>query len=340
MKISVIITTYNRAALVEETVRSVLDQSLDDYEVIVIDDGSTDQTAQTLARFGDSIHYVHQQNGGVNNARNHALALARGEYIAVVDDDDLWQPYKLALQLWIMERFPELAYTFSNFAIYKHPEDIRYNGIQSWFSEASNWHDIFDRSVPVAELGDDFNEFVPASARLYFGKIYHASLAHYYVLPSSTLFRRSMVPDGVEFVEHDPICGDWDFFARLSRDNPVAYLDHETTFNRSHEDQTRLTRTAWKKQLECRIDMLQRLYMQDQPFYQEHKNEVDSIYTERLHALYRQQLLNGDGSEARQTLNSIRSHSSLGSLNYLVLNAASYVPGLDHALRLLRHLRG
>lgn len=340
MKISVIIPTYNRAALVEETVRSVLEQSFTDYEVIVVDDGSTDQTAQTLARFGNRIRYVHQQNGGVNNARNHALSLAQGEFIAVVDDDDLWQPYKLALQLQILERFPEVAFTFSNFAIYKNPDDVRPNGIQSWFPESPNWHDIFDHSVSVSELGNDFTRLIGHGSQLYFGKIYHASMAHYYVLPSSALFRRSMVPDGVEFIEHDPICGDWDFFARLSRDHPVAYLDHDTTFNRSHEDLVRLTRTAWKAQLEYRIDMLRRLYMQDEPFYREHKAEVDALYTNRLQALFRQQLLNGDGSEARSTLKSIRSHSSLGSINYLTLNGASYIPGLRYGLRLLRHLRG
>jgi hypothetical protein len=149
-----------------------------------------------------------------------------------------------------------------------------------------------------------------------------------------------MVPDGVEFTEHDPICGDWDFFARLSRDNPVAYLDHETTFNRSHEDLIRLTRTTWKKQLECRIDMLQRLYLQDQAFYQAHKTEVDTIYTQHLHGLYRQQLLTGESSEARHTLNSIQKHSAIGNLSYFLLNTVCYVPGMSYALRLLRYLRG
>jgi len=340
MKISVIITTYNRAALVEQTVASVLDQSCQDFELIVVDDGSSDSTAQTLARFGDRIRYVRQPNSGLSHARNQGLSLARGDYIAILDDDDLWQPYKLALQLQIMERFPELAFTFSNFAIYRSPDDIQYDGIQSWFPEPVNWQTLFDDSIPVSELSDPVEGFTDNDSRLYFGKIYHASLSHYYVLPSSALFRRDSIPDGVRFAEHDAICGDWEFFARLSRDRPVAYLDHETTFNRSHEDAVRLTRTPWKQQLECRIDMLERLYLQDDAFYRQHRADVDSVYGARLLALYRQKLLHGEHGEARQTVDKIRRHSSPGSLNVMLLYSLCYIPGISQVLRLLRQLRG
>ncbi len=91
--ISVIIPTYNRSSLVAEACRSVLRQTFTDSEVIVVDDGSTDDTASVIERIGDSrIRYIHKQNGGQSSARNLGLARATGQYVAFLDADDLWPP--------------------------------------------------------------------------------------------------------------------------------------------------------------------------------------------------------------------------------------------------------
>jgi glycosyltransferase involved in cell wall biosynthesis len=97
--VSVIIPTYNGAQWVSDAVRSVLAQTRPAHEVIVIDDGSTDDTLQRLAQFGSRITVVSQPNQGVSAARNHGLAIATGDYIALLDADDLWHPCKLELQL-------------------------------------------------------------------------------------------------------------------------------------------------------------------------------------------------------------------------------------------------
>jgi hypothetical protein len=149
-----------------------------------------------------------------------------------------------------------------------------------------------------------------------------------------------MIPKGVAFVEHDPICGDWDFFARLSKDHPVAYLDLETTHNRSHEDEQRLTRTAWKKQLELRIDMVERLYMRDQSFYEHNKSEVNKVYRHYHHALCRQYFFDGDSRSARAILDKYRSHCRSIDIPYLIMRMATYTPGLAGTLKSLRSLRG
>ena len=91
----------------------------------MVDDGPTDDTAQALTAFGDKIRHIKQSNNGVNHARNKALSVSRGEYIATLDNDDLWLPYKLAVQVKILDHFPELAYTFSNFSIYKDKNNIK-----------------------------------------------------------------------------------------------------------------------------------------------------------------------------------------------------------------------
>ena len=104
IKVSVIIPTYNRASLIAKTMDSVLAQTCTDYEVIIIDDGSHDNTAEVLHPYLTShrgrIHYHWQENQGKSVALNRALAQARGEFIAFLDSDDLWHPEKLEVQLF------------------------------------------------------------------------------------------------------------------------------------------------------------------------------------------------------------------------------------------------
>lgn len=114
-RVSVIIPTYNRARLVAESVRSVLDQSYRDLEVIVVDDGSTDGTAGELARlFGGRIRVCVQPNGGNAAARNRGLAEARGELLAFNDSDDLWLPGKLERQVAYLDAHPEVDLVCGN----------------------------------------------------------------------------------------------------------------------------------------------------------------------------------------------------------------------------------
>jgi len=97
--VSVIIPTYNRALLIGQTLASVQAQTFSDYEVIVVDDGSTDATAQVVAGFDGNVKYIAKQNGGQASARNVGIQYATGEYVAFLDSDDLWLPDKLARQV-------------------------------------------------------------------------------------------------------------------------------------------------------------------------------------------------------------------------------------------------
>lgn len=96
LRISVIIPTYNSVERLRRTIRSVLDQSLAAHEIIVVDDGSTDDTPSIPTEFGDAIRYVRTANGGQQRARNHGVELATGDWIALLDHDDLWEPAYLA----------------------------------------------------------------------------------------------------------------------------------------------------------------------------------------------------------------------------------------------------
>src|SRR5262245_22654271 len=105
--VSVIITTYNTARYLPATLTSALAQTYSPYEVIVVDDGSEDDAAGSVQPFLDRIRFLPERHIGLAAARNRALDVARGEYIALLDADDLWDPDKLAVQVEVARRHPE-----------------------------------------------------------------------------------------------------------------------------------------------------------------------------------------------------------------------------------------
>ena len=339
MKVSVIIPTYNREELLCEAINSVLSQSFTDLEIIVIDDGSTDNTETRVSQFDKRVRYIKQNNRGVNAARNRAMSLSKGEYIALLDSDDLWKYNKLGLQVDILDRFNEVAYVYSNFSIYKSSQDTVNNGIQTWYKTPKNWDSVFAISRTTADIGCTHIQDIDNSTRLYFGDIYEASMTDYFVLPSTALIRKSAIPPFLHFNENDPICGDWDYFARLSKNNQVCFLDYDTTFNRSHEDSVRLTRTSKKLQLGFRIDMLERLYFKDLEFYQTHQLEADEIYRNRLASLCFLHLLDSETSQARNCMLKYHSHKKPYDIFYYILRFACHIPGIGGILKGARNLK-
>jgi glycosyltransferase involved in cell wall biosynthesis len=110
--VSVVIPAHNAAPWLAETLRSVLDQTYRDLEVIVVNDGSTDDTQDVIASFGQRIYCVEQTNQGLPAARNTGIRSARGDWIALLDADDLWLPDKLERQMELVKNVPTLKWTY------------------------------------------------------------------------------------------------------------------------------------------------------------------------------------------------------------------------------------
>jgi glycosyltransferase involved in cell wall biosynthesis len=110
--ISVIIPAYNYARYLSEAIDSVFAQTYPALEVIVVDDGSTDETPAVLAAYGDRIRAIRLQNQGVSAARNTGISAARGEYVAFLDADDLWQPAKLEAQMARFDANPNFGLVY------------------------------------------------------------------------------------------------------------------------------------------------------------------------------------------------------------------------------------
>ena len=117
MNVSVVIPAYNAEQTVRRTIDSVLGQTSPAHEIIVVDDGSTDDTIGVLRSYGDRIIAIEQQNAGASVARNNGIAASTGEWIAFLDADDEWLPDKLQRQTEHLARMPELRWTFSNFYV-------------------------------------------------------------------------------------------------------------------------------------------------------------------------------------------------------------------------------
>ncbi len=112
--VSVIIPAYNAEQFIEQAIQSVLAQTFQAYEIIVVDDGSTDKTQDILRGFKGQIHCIFQENCGPSSARNAGIKIAQGEYIGFLDADDLWTPTKLEVQLDYMKRYPDIALVCSD----------------------------------------------------------------------------------------------------------------------------------------------------------------------------------------------------------------------------------
>ena len=181
--VSVIIHTYNRAALVQEAVASVLAQTWREFELIVVDDGSTDETMEALAPYASRIRLLRRGKcGGVSAARNAGMAAARGEWLAFLDSDDLWLPEKLAHQM---------AYLAA------HPEQL-------WCQTEETW---VRRGVRLQQ---------PPTHRKMGGRIFFQSLERCLVSPSAVILHRRLLTEHGGFDEMLPVAEDYDLWLRLS----------------------------------------------------------------------------------------------------------------------------
>ena len=138
-RVSVIIPTFNNAKFILQAVESVLQQTYRDYELLVIDDGSTDETRSILQPYQDRIRYLYHENRGVSAARNRGLYLARGEFVALLDGDDYFLPEKLAQQTAVFDANPGVGIVNSGFRVVSHQGNV--------LADMQWWHGLEELSL-------------------------------------------------------------------------------------------------------------------------------------------------------------------------------------------------
>jgi len=214
-KVSVLMPVYNGEIYIEQALESLLAQSEQDWELVVVDDGSTDSTPQILAKFNDArIKVVHQKNSGEACARNAGLEHAQGKYIAFLDADDFYFPNALEDLSSFLDLHPEYGVAYSNGQI----------------CDSNN--------QPLMTL----SEIRPG---LYTGKILDRLVisSNVVTVPVCTMTRRSVITEhSVQFDRNLIIGPDWDFWIQLAVYTAFGYLDSMTCNYRIHN--TNITRTV------------------------------------------------------------------------------------------------
>ena len=248
--VDAIIPSFNRAYCVERAIDSVLGQTHLGCRVILVDDGSTDDTeAMMMARYGgDSrVTYIRQANRGVSGARNTGLAAVTGDYVAFLDSDDTWKPWKIELQLDCMRRLPEVGMVWTDMDAVDSHDAVRqerylkvmYGAYQRLPSEG-----LFQKSLLI-----EGKNFLPASllagARVYWGDIFSQMVLGNLVHTSTVLLTRARATQVGGFNEALAFSGeDFDFHLRTCVEGPVAFADVSSiNYRVGNEDQ--LTRSEY-----------------------------------------------------------------------------------------------
>lgn len=210
-QVTVIIPSHNCEAYIDETLDAVLAQTLDDFELIVVDDGSTDATRERVSARGDPrIRLLPQANAGVCAARNHGIREARGRYICLLDHDDYWYPDKLARQVALLEQNRQTGVVYSSFIL---------------------WHRGEDGHFPTPASYDPGADGIDPD---YSGWIYHQFLIDCWMLTSTAMFRREVFTQCGTFDESLPYSEDWDLWLRISQVYPFIKQTRATTLYRQH----------------------------------------------------------------------------------------------------------
>lgn len=300
MKISVTIPTFNRAHLLGYAIDSVLGQTYRNFEIIVIDDGSTDGTEHLVARYGDKVRYYKQPNGGLGAARNAGLDRAIGDCIAFLDSDDYWFDFKLDLQVQLLDRRRDVSFVFTEFEILKDDGRRTPAGSRTWLAANVQWGDLYPERTSARELGMAISG-VESDFGVYTGPMYRQFLHEAFVLPTTAIVRREALR-GFRFTERMAIFEDWEFFARLARDRRGAFADVETAVNRGHDEPGRLTRCGSLAKAQSYLEMFERVWKADAEFRTRYPDLVTHVESAATLAVARTALLASDHKVAREAL--------------------------------------
>ncbi len=262
-KVTVIIPTYNRLPMLKEAVDSVLAQDFEDMELIVVDDGSTDGTAEEMNRYGGRVKLIrHSLNRGVSAARNKGIVHARGRYIAFLDSDDLWVKGKLKIQVAFLDDNPHYPICYTDEIWIRRGK--RVNPMLK-HAKYSGW--IFEKCLPLCIIS-----------------------------PSSVMMKRTLFSKVGLFDEALPVCEDYDFWLRVSARFPIFFIDRKLIVKRGgHPDQ--LSQRSWGND-RCRVIALEKLL--SEPYIgSEEREMILKEMKKKCSILYKGFLKRGNEIEAR-----------------------------------------
>ncbi len=298
--VTVIIPTHNRAAVVPRAVASALACVRPGDEVIVVDDGSADDTEAVLAPFADRIRYLPVAHGGAGAARNHAVHEARGAFVAFLDSDDEWTPDKLEVQRTLMAERPDIVFCFTDFAARHVGADDVHNYLARWHGDERSWDSILGPAVPYSSIAP-----LPPGrvdeVDVHIGDLYPEVLSGHFVPTFTLMVNRELAGDALSFAEDLPTYEDLECHARLARLGPAAYIDCETAYQWGHAG-PRLTNANTYACTSARVTILERVYGRDPDFLARYGDRYRRELRRQHLTGARWLLRKGRTSEAREEL--------------------------------------
>jgi len=201
--VSVVIPTYNRVGIITKAIDSVLRQTYQDFEIIVVDDGSTDTTREVLTDYDPRIRYTFKENGGIASARNYGIPAARGEYVAFLDSDDFWREEKLERQLACFSEHSEYGMV------------------------ATRCSEITVEGLLTAEITEGRYRKQNRAGRS--GWVYADLFARNFIRTSSAMIRKSCLDYVGYFDETLPVCEEVDLWLRIARHCPIGFINETLT---------------------------------------------------------------------------------------------------------------
>lgn len=207
-RVSIVIPTYNRADMVVECLESVFTQTYTDYEVIVVDDGSTDNTEEILKPYHARIKYIRHENKGNAAARNSGLDIAKGELIAFLDSDDLWMPDKLRRDVDYLDSQPDVDMVCANGTFFGSPKFAGKKVVPD------------KRAIPLARDGVTLKAIFTRSS----------------LRPSAMVLRKRVIEGTNGFDPDFAACVDLDFAFRVLMKYKVVFINEPFFKMRKHDD--------------------------------------------------------------------------------------------------------
>ena len=229
--VSIILPTFNCGEFIEETIESVFRQTYDNFEIIVVDDGSTDNTPQIASKYKENLSYIRQENQGLSTARNVGIRLSKGEYLAFLDADDRWHPNKLDWQIECFRKSKHIGMVFTDFRAIDLSgctikDRYEHDAFTVFREYRFNLKEIFKESqtIQFSNSGVSSEPHI-----LYFGDAFYDLCKGNFILPTTTLFKKECIQNiGLLFNEELRCATDQYFHLHFSRYYPIAYLDAVT----------------------------------------------------------------------------------------------------------------
>jgi glycosyltransferase involved in cell wall biosynthesis len=331
--VSVIIPTFNRAHFLPPAIESILNQSFKDIEIIIVDDGSTDDTKTAIEPYTDKVQYIITEHRGPAHARNVGMKAARGTYIAFLDSDDTYKPYKIEMQVSFMEDHPEVGMVYTEFsASYANGtfEEFHLKTYHDTYFE-KDWHykDIFPVKGQFSSLSAD------QPINYYIGELFEFILQGP-LIPSPTILFRKKILEIVGFQNENYRFGEeYEFTVRICKHFKAAFLDIPTYIHHYHMGQMNpffmKNQVSWKERIQMEIEACKVLLntvtdwaYNDRTFYEKNRKLIDERLAELQYMIGMKWLYYGDLPKAKQFLeNNYLFHQRKGMYQWIL-----FLPGI------------